>query len=593
MNLIAFDTETVENSKREKKFFSFQAYSLDTETYIYSESISDLKKLFNEENRGSMIFAHFLEFDFSIIREWLEENFDHLELRYAGSRLISIACCNCVKVNGKERMIARYKLYDSMNYYPMALEKVGKIINVKKLEKPSFLGKRGYETQDEKKEFIAYAMQDVVTLYHAMKEYDNTVEGCIKSTSASSSYRFFDTKIQSTKDWKITTWLNNDVRRSYYGGRVEAFYRGMVRKENFGTINCYDFNSLYPSVMLGDMPDLTKYPTCLKGKFDNEKLGSVLCDVKIDCQYPLLPVREDKLKFKCGVVSGWYTIPEINELERSGEGKVLKVYKSYNWEKVPSYFKEYIMKFYNERKKLILEGSEKEKLLKLLMNSLYGKFGEVIEPLKYVKINSLTDFKNAYDIKGNYAVMKGESKYSSHTYFPIASTITAYGRIKLHNKIHQVVDVDKKEVFYCDTDSIFTNGIIPDSTELGEMKLEKDKVKDWYCFIRAKAYMNDTCIKLKGSPKKVLEKNNEGVKKEVKLTSEMVLKCLRNDKNIAFEYDTMNRFRDSMNRNLEPMATRESKKEFLTVDDGKRLYEKALSSKQLVTSFSTSKPIGY
>lgn len=578
--IIGFDTETVKK-KDIHTFFCFTAYSEDIKLNYYSENIDELKYVFSKQNENSYIFAHNLEFDFGIIRKWLEEHFS-IEMRYAKSRLIAIILRRKSDKNKKQKRL--FTMLDSMNFYPMALKKVGKIINLPKLDRPDYLGKRDYKTRKEMIYFMQYAMRDSIIVYKAMKQLQDVVEGNLGITLASTSLKyfkknFFDFTAKGSK-WKAPLWINTNVRNSYFGGRVESFYRGHVSSKNFGKIRVYDFNSLYPSVMKLDMPDITELPSIKKGAFDNEALGSALVDVKINCEYPILAERTDKLRFPCGKLSGWFTIPELNELEKLGEGKILKVHKSYNWKRTESPFIPYIDYFYNMRQKMKKEKNPVESNYKLMMNALYGKWGEVLEPTTIKTANNWKDLADSTEIlhEGDYALYKGKKRFTNHTFFPIASTITAYARLKLHDYIHKTVEQRGKEIFYCDTDSLFTDAKLSTSDRLGDLKFEYQK--EWFIFIRAKAYLSEDIVKLKGS--------NRG------LQPQDIVSDMKKNQDIAVPQTRFVRLREGMRRKEKVHLQEEFRnKMFSTESDGKRKYFRNLGAKKLLNTFSPSVPINY
>jgi hypothetical protein len=77
---------------------------------------------------------------------------------------------------------------------------------------------------------------------------------------------------------------------------------------------------------------------------------------------------------------------------------------------------------------------------------------------------------------GNELQISVEAGESDISFPAISAHITSYARVKLWKVISYCRENDIK-VYYCDTDSIFTNKPLPDflvsSTELGKMKLEK------------------------------------------------------------------------------------------------------------------------
>lgn len=579
-NIIGFDTETIKKNNVHN-FFCFTVYSEDLNLKMYSENVEDLKKLFCEKNKGSYIFAHNLEFDFGVIKDWLEEHFK-IEIKYAKSRLIAIVLRRNISSSDRKKNKPLFTLLDSMNFFPMSLKKVGEIVKFDKLESPEYLGKRIYNTHQEMEYFMEYAMRDAIIVYKAMKLLFKVVEGNVSITLASTSLKYFRKTFYDYrakhKRWLITDWLNEDIRESYFGGRVEAFYRGFVSDKNFGKINVYDFNSLYPYVMKKDMPDLRERPKIINGDYDPSCLGSALVKLKTNCEYPIFPIRTDKLRFPCGTHFGWFTIPELNEMIIRGEGKILKVRKSYNWKRVKSPFIEYVDYFFENRKIFKKQKNPIETIYKLMLNSLYGKWGEVLSPTSLKKIETIQDFSRAKDLFGDYGLFIEKERFTKHTFFPIASTITSYARLELHNMIHKVVEKKGKEIFYVDTDSVFTDAKLNTSDKLGDLKLEY--TKDWFIFIRAKAYFSEDFVKLKGS--------KQG------LNSKDIINCLNTDNKISMDQNRLVRFKESFRRINKKHLQEEFRKKYFSVDDdGKREYFRKLNAKKLLNTFSPSIPIGY
>jgi len=165
-----------------------------------------------------------------------------------------------------------------------------------------------------------------------------------------------------------------------------------------------------------------------------------------------------------------------------------------------------------------------ELVVKLLLNSLYGKFAQskrintTITDLNTLSSKDRTNkllFEEG-EIKDNFHILLNEEEFNGCFTFPILSSyITSYARITLHEYLQKYNGV------YCDTDSIVTKHSIPDSNELGKMKLEANLKK---CeFVKPKFYYmqyeDDTQhVKMKGINKAKYEdflivKNGESVKR--------------------------------------------------------------------------------
>ncbi|GAI95977.1 unnamed protein product, partial [marine sediment metagenome] len=128
-------------------------------------------------------------------------------------------------------------------------------------------------------------------------------------------------------------------------------------------------------------------------------------------------------------------------------------------------FREYVEYMYKLRAKYQSEGNEVfSKLVKLIMNSLYGKFGQNSEDWKKVD-NELSERDGEYDMIDDttgelyrYYIIAGErwnikGRTESYNAFPsISAHITAAARVYLWKLICKA-GID--HVFYCDTDSLW------------------------------------------------------------------------------------------------------------------------------------------
>lgn len=122
-------------------------------------------------------------------------------------------------------------------------------------------------------------------------------------------------------------------------------------------------------------------------------------------------------------------------------------------------------------------------IAKLLLNSLYGRFGMSIYVLFYKLVDLATfsvedSFDEVIDIGEDHALIGlGEVKninnegFMLKTSVAIASAITAYARIT----IHKFKLLAAENLYYTDTDSMFTSKPLPGNMvgdKLGQMKLE-------------------------------------------------------------------------------------------------------------------------
>jgi len=254
---------------------------------------------------------------------------------------------------------------------------------------------------------------------------------------------------------------------SYFGGRFEVLRRGY-----FDKVYQYDINSAYPYA-LSKLIDV-RHGIWIRSKDipDFFYYGFVKVQVnhyEHDIVSPLPYRRKDGLVFYPNVTepSIWYlTYPEYQLCEK------LKVEMDLidGWFFLPNQF-DYlfsdIKNLYEARKKAKKNDKAMDLTLKLIMNSLYGKFAE-----RETKIKAKTKpFPGAKTIKIGDQVMYFKLMDTAGSLFnPVyASYITSLTRVKL---LESCIDHFDHVLMFA-TDSILTDKpFLQESEELGEWKLE-------------------------------------------------------------------------------------------------------------------------
>ena len=339
---------------------------------------------------------------------------------------------------------------------------------------------------------------------------------------------YFDEKqfpIYITKGYSL-----DFIRESYMGGLCNVLVPYMEKGYY------YDINSLYPYIMsISELPvgkgfffEVTE--SCLPYFF-----GFAQCLVFIPEHLNPSPLSIKVGKFLrsyVGFLKGVWFSKEINYAVSLG-CKVLKVYKFLQYPDKKVIFKPFVKDLYKKKKES--DNLVDRELYKLILNSLYGRFGikRTTEKTLFVKeeeefiYNSICDvnnytnstnyrtvslnFETAYDFfseyeKGNINVSKEnydkiESLYrrflldskSGFSSIQIASSISAYSRIYLLKEIYH----QKKKgntIFYYDTDSLFLKNKLEKKKvhmdEIGKFKLV-DTIQEGI-FIAPKTYLYNT-----------------------------------------------------------------------------------------------------
>lgn len=167
------------------------------------------------------------------------------------------------------------------------------------------------------------------------------------------------------------------LRTGYTGGAVDVYKpRPPIINGQRSKVYAYDINSLYPSVMLqNDMP--VGKPTFIKGHIDihdAQVFGFVYVDVTApdNLHIPLLQIRvKGRTVAPIGSWSGWYFTEELKYAEKLGYKFTVQKGVLYERAKI---FTEYVSTLYTMRK-TFTKDDPRNLICKLLLNSLYGKFG--------------------------------------------------------------------------------------------------------------------------------------------------------------------------------------------------------------------------
>jgi hypothetical protein len=360
-----------------------------------------------------------------------------------------------------------------------------------------------------------------------------------------------------------------DIRQSYTGGAVDVYipHNFNLDPHNFNlTPNSgsggvaprqsreptpsrigeklfyYDVNSLYPFVM-ANAPLPVGKPIAFTGditQVDPDAYGFFFCKIETP-SYLEHPILQRKIKTDngmrtiagLGAYEGWVFSEEIKYCKPLGYK--FEIVKGYKFKKSTTVFKSYVEKMYELRQQYS-KGHPLNLIAKLLMNSLYGKFGmkptkNVVEIFNLTKEDEtkqlsefLSDFGESID---SYTVLESEfviidrkdvSNYSyteSQDMFfgldinvALASAITASGRIFMG----RFKNNSNFKLYYSDTDSIIINRELKEEivgNKLGQLKLEHEILIG--IFLAPKVYYfidseGKPTVKIKGITKDALNR---------------------------------------------------------------------------------------
>ena len=322
------------------------------------------------------------------------------------------------------------------------------------------------------------------------------------------------------------SYLFNFIKEGYFGGITEVY---IPHGQNLVYI---DVNSIYPNESLKALPGLN----CVylesfevEGLNLDELFGFFLARVKTNDQYiGLLPIHENEtLICPNGEFIGIWSSEELKFAKE--HGYLVTVIKGYNFDKIPSVFKEYVLNLYDI--KSTATGSLRS-IAKSLLNNLIGRFGlnwlkPVTDIVSVRRVNkrdfiAATRTINSHKVLANnkfllnynpsiskkicnehnldfIKVLEKESKKNIEKHLDIfkdvsiaiTAMVTSYARIFMNN-IKLIIINNGGKIYYTDTDSLvidinslqFIRQYI--GNEIGKFKIEH-YIKEGF-FISNKTY---------------------------------------------------------------------------------------------------------
>lgn len=535
VKIITLDTETfnglIGNLKR------LAIYDGVKVTYGYTFSDIEPELLFWEKQGYDVhIYIHNLEFDLRKLPELLDKKRVQWEKSFIINGKIATLSCK------------HYTVHDSFKILPSSLSKLSKDFEVthgkldlwEEVQKVypneysdivDFLDRCHIDDEI----YLKYLGYDVISLYEVLSKLidltgisEKDFVGRI-STSSLSRFLFkngykgqiFKDPLRQQTDFDIMcqyNWRNNleveeFIRSSYYGGRVEVF-KPMLDIKGFH----YDVNSLYPAQFDGEYPvgkpEYYNEPKLAKFYFErwlDDKIGLGFCSCSVfipDQPIPPLPCKMGKLVFPCGHVYGTWTFEELEYAVKNCGVEIKEFYEVAYFPQTFPVFKRFKDTFYEIKERATIEKNESLRTLaKLILNVMYGYTGMTRDDK--TQLRPFEDFDQYDDIK--YAdeslgfIEIPADINAEYIQVQIASYVTSRARLVLLDALREVSK--RGNVYYCDTDSIVCDVPLPPEkihpTKLGFWDLESEPEKA--VFLRPKVYAelypSRTNVKFKGVTK--------------------------------------------------------------------------------------------
>lgn len=510
-----FETTTKENYEKEGQVRVWAFATIEVGNYnnfTCGNNIDEFMSWCENLADNSTLYFHNLKFDGEFIFYWLFRNgYKWVEERKemkskTFSTLISdMGVFYSIEIVFKKKghKTNKVTIYDSLKLLNFTVAKIGKDfgLNVLKIDKE----KEFYEryrplnhviTQEEKE----YIRNDVEVVARAIEKLHE--QGMNKMTVASNALKIYKGMIKE-RDWSnnfpiLDLETHENLKEAYRGGWTYVAKRYKNKVLGKGVV--LDVNSLYPWAMRNSKLPID-IPLVFKGKYKKDDLYDLYVQ-KIRCQFKLkenhLPTIQKKHD---------YRFKENEYLEESldSEGRPCEVeltltsvdlkllfdhYAVYNIEYLGGYkfksssslFTDYIdywigVKIESEKNKNMAMRA----IAKLMLNSLYGKFG--LNP----KVKSKYPIYDKNEDMIHYKI--GEEEIRDSIYIPIACFITAYAREKTIRTAQKVY----KEFAYADTDSVHL--ITEEMPEILKDEIDSYKLGYWkheFSFSQSK-YLRQKC----------------------------------------------------------------------------------------------------
>ena len=435
-----------------------------------------------EKHHGALIYFHNLKFDGTFILSWLmehqfpfEDNLMSHSKKGFNTLIGDMGEFYQMKVNFAPNKQVIF--YDSLKLIPLTVRSIAKAFKLP-IEK-EIIDYSDYTITEEK---LSYVHNDVRIVAMALKFFRDN--GHYRMTIGSNSYHsFMDTYGSKSLFPRLENDWIEEWRQAYRGGRsqVNPSYQGKI----LHGINRFDINSMYPSI-LANMPLPYGYPIEIpKPSGFRFELYEVYIHFKLKEGHLPTLLKSGTVFAKTG--DTYYIETEspitikisnidLELLKKHYDIFLLRYIKCVAFKTYRYYFKPWILT--NYANKQTAEGGLRL-VYKLLLNSLYGKFGT--KPKGKNKIPYLGE-------NGEVSYRLGDEHEMGSYYLPIAIAVTSWA----HKLIDDAIELTGLQNFvYCDTDSIHTLGTLPDSMidnqELGKFKLEGTEETAKY--VRQKTYI--------------------------------------------------------------------------------------------------------
>lgn len=483
--------------------------------FIYGNNIDDFFKwCFRDKRKNDTIYFHNLRFDGEYIFYYLLTHGYEVVKDKKESHNKSFVCL--ISDTG---MFYSIEIYETVGKYPnkvtimdslkilnFSVEQIAYDFNlpINKLELDYTKYRAvGHELTEHE---IAYIRNDVEIMARALDIMFK--EGLTKMTIGSDALHNFKSMVSSFDLYfpPLSFEIDSCIRESYKGGftYLSPLYREVDVNRD---IIVLDSNSMHPSHMMNDWMPIGN-PIYFQGKYEEDVLYPLFIQ-RLSCSFKIKKgkIPSIQLKHTLGFMPTEYietTNGDIVTLTLTSVDYKLffmqydvddiTYHDGFKFKRLRGIFTSYIEHWTKQK----IEAKKNNnaalyRIAKLMLNSLYGKFG--LNP----RVRSKYPYIDTKEDKIKYKLYPEEIRDS--IYCPVASFITAYSRYDIITTSQAIRDYslktyDEDYYIYSDTDSIhmlklsdeeLANIIKMDDYKLGYYKKETEAIRGIY--IRQKCYV--------------------------------------------------------------------------------------------------------
>ena len=487
------------------------------DNFIYGNSIEDfIKWCFEDKKENYSVYFHNLKFDGEYIFSYLLNN-GYEYIKNKKERKDKTFTC-LISDTGQFYSIEIYEevkgkhsnkvtIYDSLKILNFSVEQIAKDFSlpIRKLDLDyKTIREVGHKLTPHEIDYIRNDVEIMARALHIM-----FTQGLTKMTIGSDALSSYKSMLKSfAMYFPILPYeIDQDIRRSYKGGFtwLNPLYKEKDVKEDIIVV---DSNSMHPSHMLNDFMPIGN-PVYFEGEYIEDTCFPLYI-VTLTCSFKLKKGKIPciQLKNTLGFLPNEYiettdgelvtiTLTSVDVKLFFMQYDVNNIYwhGGYKFRRLKGLFSNYINYWTNEKVQAKKDkNTALYRIAKLMLNSLYGKFG--LNP----------NVRGKYPILDEDGIVRyklGEKEIRDSVYCPVASFITAYSRYDIITNSQAIRDYSLKTYgkdyyIYSDTDSIHCLKLSDeelsqimeiDDYKLGAYKKESEAVRGIY--IRQKCYVEE------------------------------------------------------------------------------------------------------